>query len=71
MVEEVECAFLVLTEPEEIRFKKWTKARHLRPLYIKAHINGKPISWVLIDGVAVLNVKPYSTVRKLGRVIKT
>ena len=67
--EEVECASLVPAKLEE--FKKWTKAGHLRTLYIKAHINGKPISWVLIDGVAVLNVMPYSTVRKLGKVIKT
>ena len=67
MVEKAECASLVLVEPEEIIFKKWTKVGHLRPLYIKAHINGKPISQVLIDGGAILNVMPYSIVKKLGK----
>ena len=67
IVEEAECASLVLAEPEEIRFKECMKAGHFRPLYIKAHINAKPISWALIDGGAVLNVMPYNIVRKLGR----
>ena len=56
MVEHVECVALVLAEREEKKFKKWTKVRHLRPLYIKAHMNRKPISKVLIDGEVVLNV---------------
>ena len=53
--------------PKEIRFKKWTKARHLRPFYIRAHINGKPVTRVLIDRGVVLNVIPYSTVKRLGK----
>ena len=67
MVEEAEYAALVPAEPKKVKFKKWTKVGHLRPLYIKAHINGKPISRLLIDGGAVLNVMPYSTVKKLKR----
>ena len=50
MVEEAECVALVPLEPEEIKFNKWTKAGYIRPLYIKAIVNGKPISGVLIDG---------------------
>ena len=46
------------------------KARHLRPLYMKAHINSKPINRMLIDEGAMLNMMPYSTVRKLGRTHK-
>ena len=64
MVEMAECAPLL---PEEIKFRKWTKDEHLRPLYIKAHVNGKSISRVLIDEVAVLNVMPYSMIKKLGK----
>ena len=30
-------------------------------------MNGKPISKVLIDGGAVLNIMPYSTVKRLGK----
>ena len=41
--------------------------RHLKPFYIKAHVNGKPISKVLIDGGVVLDVMPYSMVKKLGK----
>ena len=44
MVEEAKCAFLVPAEPKEIKFKKWTKAGHLRPFYVKAYVNGKPIN---------------------------
>ena len=67
MVEEAECAALVLVKPKEIKFKKWTKVGHLKPFYIKTHMNGKPISRVLIDGGVVLNVIPYSMVKMLGK----
>ena len=60
MVEEAKCTTLVPKEPEDIKFKKWMKAGHLTPLYIKAHINGKPLRKVLIDGEAMLNTMPYS-----------
>ena len=65
MVEEAKCATLVPVEPEEIKFKKGTKVRHLKPIYIKAHVNGKPISRVLMDGGATLNVIPYNMVKRL------
>ena len=67
VAEEVECAAFVRGEHEEIRFKKWTKVRHPRPLYIRAHINGKPVSKVLINREAVLNVMPFSTIKRLGK----
>ena len=70
MVEEVRCVALVREEPKEIRFKKWTKARYLMPLCIKAYVNGKPVNRVLIDGEAMLNVMPYSTDKRLGRSCK-
>lgn len=64
MVEEAERATLVRGEPKEIRFKKWIKDGHLRPLYIKAHVNRKPANKVLIDRGAVLSVMPYSMVKR-------
>ena len=67
MAKEAECAAFVCGEPEEIRFKKWTKARHLSPFYIWAHINGKPISKVLINRKVVLNVMPFRTIKRLGK----
>src|SRR3954462_4419155 len=39
---------------------------HLRPLYLKGHINGSPVSRMLVDGGAVVNLMPYSVFKKLG-----
>jgi len=33
---------------------------------MRRHINGKPISRVLVDGGAIANLMPYSLFRKLG-----
>ena len=43
------------------------QAGHLRPFYVKAHVNEEPIMRVLIDDGAVFNVMPYSTGVKLGK----
>jgi hypothetical protein len=39
---------------------------HLKALYMKGHINGKPISRMLVDGGAIINLMPYSLLKKLG-----
>ena len=43
--------------------------RHIKPLYIRAHLNGKPLSKVLIDNGSVVNVMPLRMLRDLGRSI--
>ncbi|XP_012700706.1 protein NYNRIN-like [Setaria italica] len=55
-------------EPREATFQK-PKAidNHLKALYMKGHINGKPISRLLVDGGAIVNLMPYSLFKKLGR----
>jgi hypothetical protein len=66
-VEESETAQLCLG-PKEATFQKPDESsRHLKPLYIKGHINGKPISRILVDGGAAVNFMPYSVFKKLGR----
>jgi hypothetical protein len=40
---------------------------HLKQLYVRDHINGTPISTMLIDGGAVINLTPYSLHLKLGK----
>ena len=30
--------------------------RHIRPLYVKEHFNGKPVSKVLVDNGSTVNV---------------
>jgi hypothetical protein len=53
--------------PKEAIFQK-PKAteNHLKALYMKGHINGKPISRMLVDGRAIVNLMPYSLFKKLG-----
>ncbi len=45
-----------------------TSYRHLRPLYIKGYVNGRPMTKMLVDGGAAVNLMPYTTFRKLGKV---
>jgi hypothetical protein len=49
--------------------------RHLKALYLKGYINGQPVSKMLVDTGAAVNIMPYSVLRKLwhsvGDLIKT
>ncbi|KAK1646387.1 hypothetical protein QYE76_064192 [Lolium multiflorum] len=40
--------------------------RHLKALYLKGYINGQPISKMLVDTGAAVNIMPYSMLRRLG-----
>ena len=40
--------------------------RHIKPLYIRAHLNGRPVSKVLIDNGSTVNVMPLRMLRALG-----
>lgn len=42
---------------------------HIRPLYMKGCIKGKPMTKMLVDGVATANLMPYSTFRKLRKLV--
>jgi hypothetical protein len=54
--------------PKEAVFEKPEESsQHLKPLYVRGHIDGKPISMMLIDGSATVNLMPYSVFKKLGR----
>jgi hypothetical protein len=54
--------------PKEVMFKKLEEStQHMKSLYNRGHINGRPISRILIDGGAAINLMPYSIFRKLGR----
>jgi hypothetical protein len=64
---------ILLAEEEECRdtgkiiFEKLTLAmcQHLKPLYIKAHMDGRPVNRVLVDNGAAVNILPTSMLRKL------
>ena len=40
--------------------------RHIKPLYVRAHLNGRPVSKVLIDNGSTVNVMPLRIPRALG-----
>ena len=48
-------------------FDKPVKHRHLKALYVKGLVDGKPMNKMLVDGGASVNLMPYTTFRKLGK----
>jgi hypothetical protein len=65
--EEVPLAQLDLG-PRPVIFEKPREKnhRHLKALYLKGYINGQPVSKMLIDIGAAVNIMPYSVLCKLG-----
>ena len=51
--------------PKNAIFEKPNKelVKHLKPLYLKGHINGSPVARMLVDGGAVVNLIPKVRVR--------
>ena len=56
-----------LTVTQQAIFDKSVKHWHLKALYVKGFIDGKPMSKMLVDGGASVNLMPYTTFRKLGK----
>ncbi|GKV15581.1 hypothetical protein SLEP1_g26361 [Rubroshorea leprosula] len=54
---------------DKIIFEKPEKrmTRHIRPLYIHAHLDGMPINRVLVDNGAAANVLPTCILHKIGK----
>jgi hypothetical protein len=57
-------AQLVLAK--QATFNKPAKNRHMRPLYLRGYVSGKPLTKMFVDGGAAVNVMPYTMFRKLG-----
>ncbi len=54
--------------PKEAVFEKPEESsQHLKPLHIWGHIDRKPISRMLVDNGAAVNLLQYSIFKKLGR----
>ena len=66
---ESECEEIVdkLMVVQQAIFDKLVKHRHLKALYAKGLVDGKPMSKMLVDGGASINLMPYTTFRKLGK----
>ena len=41
--------------------------QHLKALFVKGRVDGQPISTILIDGAAAINIMPYAAYQKLGK----
>jgi hypothetical protein len=55
-------------DPKEVMFEKPEESsQHMKLLYVRGHIDGRPISWMLIDGSAAINLMSYSIFKKLGQ----
>ena len=54
-----ETAHLDLGPREAIFQKPKDSDNHLKALYVRGHINGKPVSHMLVDSGAIVNLMPY------------
>jgi hypothetical protein len=55
-----------VSRSKEDMFEKLEElGQHLKPLYVWGHIDGKPISRMLINGGATIKLMPYSILTKL------
>ena len=56
-------------EAGKMVFEKPSKqmTQHLKPLYIKAHMNGRLVNKVLMDNGAAVNILSYKMLRKLAK----
>jgi hypothetical protein len=67
LLEEEEVSQLALG-PQDVVFKKPVESEdHLKPMYIRGHLDGTPVARMLVDGGAAVNVMPYATFKKLGK----
>jgi hypothetical protein len=40
--------------------------QHMKPLFVKGYVEGRPVWWIMIDGGTGVNVMPVSTFKKMG-----
>jgi hypothetical protein len=52
---------VIFEKPQEKHYK------HLKALYVRGHINGRPVGRMLVDTGAAVNIMPYAMLRRLGR----
>jgi hypothetical protein len=63
---EEEVAQMCLGYKEAVFEKLEELSQHMKSLYIRGNIDGRPIFWVLIDGSTAVNLMSYSIFKKLG-----
>src|SRR5688572_17221786 len=65
---EEQTARLVL-EPMTATFEKPEddERQHMKALFLKGHVDGRPLTKLMVDGGAAVNIMPYAVLRKLGK----
>lgn len=43
------------------------ECRHLKPLFLKGHVDGRPMTKTMVDGCAAVNLMPYAFFVKSAR----
>jgi hypothetical protein len=64
--DEEEVAQMCLSPKEAMFEKPEESSQHMKQLYVRGHIDGRPISQMLIDDGAVVNLMSYSVFKKFG-----
>jgi hypothetical protein len=64
---EEEVAQMCLSHKEAMFEKLEESSQHIKPLYVRGHIDGRLISRMLVDGGTVINLMSYSNLKKLGQ----
>jgi hypothetical protein len=56
-------------EPKQAIFEKPEdgKRQHLKALFLKGYVNGKPVTRMLVYGGGAVNLMPYTMLRKIGK----
>jgi hypothetical protein len=56
-------------DPMMVVFEKCTddERQHLKALFMKGRVDGQPVSKILINGGAAINIMPYVMYRKLDK----
>jgi hypothetical protein len=64
---EEEVAQMCLSPKEVVFEKPEESSQHIKPLYVQGHIDVRSITWMLVDGGAIVHSMSYSVFKKLGR----
>jgi hypothetical protein len=63
---EAEVAEMVVGAERAMFEKPKEAGSHMKPLYIKGHVDGKPVGRMMVDGGVSINIMPLATFQRLG-----
>jgi hypothetical protein len=66
-LEEAVAQFALEPVPATFEKPEGEKRQHLKALFMRGFVDGKPVSKMLVDGGATVNIMPYVMLRKLGK----